>query len=86
MINMEIKEGTKEKSKGKEKGTKVKVTKDKVTKSFGELIKDYQKEGYSDRESIERAYSKMYNDDSKVKKTPKKKKDKKGEVENEGNQ
>ena len=82
---MEIKEGTKEKPKGKEKGTKVKVTKDKITKSFGELIKDYQKEGYGHRESLERAYSKMYNDEAKVKKTPKKKKEKKGEVEHEGN-
>ena len=78
---MEIKEGTKEKSKKKGKGTK-----DKVTKSFGELIKDYQKEGYSDRESLERAYGKMYNDDKKVKKAPKKKKEKKGEVKHEGNE
>lgn len=82
---MEIKEGTKEKSKKKGKGTKAKITKDKVIKSFGELIKDYQKEDYGHRESIERAYSTMYNDDKKVKKTPKKKKEKKGEVEHEGN-
>jgi len=75
---MEKKEGTKSKE-------KVKVIKDKITKSFGELISDYQKEGYGHRESIEKAYSKMYNDEAKVKKTPKKKKEKKGEVEHEGN-
>lgn len=63
IIAMEMLEGKKENAK---------VSKDKVTKSFGDLIRDYQREGYSNRESIEKAYSKMYDTD-----TPKKKKDEK---------
>lgn len=63
---------------GKKENTNVKKTKDKVTISFGDLIRGYQKEGYSDRESIAKAYSKMYNDDAKVKKTKENKKEKKG--------
>lgn len=53
---------------------KQKVSKDKITKSFGELIQEYQREGYSNRESIEKAYRKMYPDAApKNKKAPKKK-------------
>jgi hypothetical protein len=63
---------------GKEETANVKVKKDKVTQSFGELIREYQKAGYSNRESIEKAYSKMYDkDETKKKKETKKKIDKK---------
>lgn len=52
---------------------------DKITKSFGELIREYQNAGYSNRESIEKAYSKMYDtDETKSKKMTKKQIDKKG--------
>lgn len=35
--------------------------KDKIpNKSFGELIRKYQREGYNDKESLEKAYRTMY--------------------------
>ncbi len=32
----------------------------KEPKSFGELVRQYQREGYNDKESIEKAYRTMY--------------------------
>lgn len=50
-------------------------TKDRITKSFGDLIRDYQKAGYDTKESISNAYREMYKEDAKSK-TAKKKADK----------
>ena len=55
---------------------KAKADKEKITQSFGDLIRDYQSEGYSNRESIEKAYSKLHGAETKPKNTIKKKKDK----------
>jgi hypothetical protein len=44
-----------------EEETDLKEKKDKVpVKSFAELIREYQKQGYSTKESMERAYRKMH--------------------------
>lgn len=61
-----------EKPKGKK--AKINSNKDKITKSFADLIRGYQKEGYPTRESIEMDYSKEYHE--KTKKTKKNKTDK----------
>jgi hypothetical protein len=53
--------------------------KDKIPeKSFAALIREYQREGYSVRESMEKAYRKMYPPPKLKIKTPKKKADKIG--------
>lgn len=58
---MEIIHGWEEKVESKEEvKIKPKARKDKIIQNFGELIKDYQKQGHAVRESIEKAYSEMY--------------------------
>ena len=77
--NIEVKPEIKSESKAKKKST-AKANKEKITKSFGELIMDYRREGYSSRESIEKAYSKMHGAETKPKKTTPKKKKKINEI------
>lgn len=51
-----------------------------MDKSFGELIRQYQREGYNDKESLEKAYRTMYpSPPPKIGKIKKKKKEKVGE-------
>jgi len=65
-----------------EETVKVKKQPKPPEKSFAALIRQYQREGYSDRESMEKAYRTMYpppKPKPKKEKMPKKKIDKKGE-------